>query len=96
MSSLNSQFNFFVLQNMVNKSHPALYAIVMEFQKEEEDTTAMMKDLDGGKKIRQATRKKYQNINFRLQALADNHYQEYKQEGRLLDYMEACGHNVGL
>jgi len=95
MSSLNSQVNFLVLQNMVGKSHPALYAILKEFQKEEEDTTAMMKDLDGGKMIRQATRKKYQNINLLLQALANN-YQEYKQEGRLLDYMEACGHNVGL
>jgi len=55
----------------------------------------MMKDLDEGQKIRQVTRKKYQNVNLRPQALANN-YQEYKQEGRLLDYMEACGHNVGL
>jgi len=39
--------------------------------------------------------KKYQNVYLRLQALA-NSYQEYKHERRLLDYVEACGHNVGL
>jgi len=51
--------------------------------------------LDGGKIIRQATREKYQNVYLRLQALAYN-YQEYKQERRLQDYVEACGHNVRL
>ena len=80
---------------MVGKSHPALYGIITEFQKEHDDTVAMMKDLDAGKKIRQATRKKYHDINKRLQRLA-NSYPEYKEEGRLLEYMEACGHKVGL
>jgi len=57
MASLNSQFSFHLLQNMIGKSHPALYAVIEEFQKEEEDTAAMMKEQDGGKKIRQATHK---------------------------------------
>jgi len=85
----------FILQTVVGKSHPALYNIIGEFQKEEEDTVAMMKDVDQGKKIRQATRKKYQRINERLQALANN-YRQYQEEGRVLVYLESCGHNVGL
>jgi len=55
----------------------------------------MIAELDRGKNIRQPQRKKYIRINERLSRLATR-YQEYKDEGRVLEYMEACGHNVGL
>jgi len=80
---------------MVGKSHPTIYNLIKEFQKEEADTAVMIAELDRGKNIRQPQRKKYIRINERLQRLATR-YQEYKDEGRVLEYMEACGHNVGL
>jgi len=80
---------------MVGKSHPTIYNLIKEFQKEEADTAVMIAELDRGKNIRQPQRKKYIRINERLQRLATR-YQEYKDKGRVLEYMEACGHNVGL
>jgi len=37
--------------------------------------------------LRQPQRKQYENINERLQKLA-NHYHEYKAEGRILEYLD--------
>jgi len=84
-----------VLQVMVGKSHPTVFNLVEEFKKEEADTAVMIAEIDRGKKIRQPQRKKYERINKRLETLAAA-YAEYKDEGRLLEYVEACGHNVGL
>jgi len=80
---------------MVGKSHPTIYNLINEFKKEEADTAVMISELDRGKSIRQPQRKQYKKINERLQKLA-NYYHEYKAEGRILEYLEACGHNVGL
>ncbi|XP_052130244.1 uncharacterized protein LOC127751170 [Frankliniella occidentalis] len=81
-------------QTVVGKSHPTLFHLIKEFKKEEADSTVMMAELDAGKKIRQPQRAKYQRINQRLQRLAES-YGQFKEEGRVLEYLRACGHNVG-
>jgi pyruvate/oxaloacetate carboxyltransferase len=83
------------LQTIIGKSHPSLYSLIKHFQKEEADTAVMIAELDAGKKIRQQQRLKYRRINERIQVLARN-YEQYKNEGRRVDYMKACGHNIGL
>ncbi|KAK3913130.1 PKS-NRPS hybrid synthetase [Frankliniella fusca] len=79
-------------QKMIDKSHPTIFNLVKEFQKEEADVRVMMAELDGGRTIRQPQRQKYRRINERLQNLT-NHYAEYKEEGRIVDFTRACGHN---
>lgn len=80
---------------MVGKSHPALYTLIREFIKEQADTAVMIAELGLGKKVKQRQRLKYKRINERLLTLV-NQYQAYKEEGRLLEYLRACGHTVGL
>lgn len=79
----------------MGKSHPTIYHIIKEFQKEEGDTAVMMLELEQGKKIRQPQRLKYRRINERLQTLALS-YDRYKEEGTRPAFMRACGHNVAL
>lgn len=80
---------------MVGKSHPTVYNIIREFMKEAADTAVMTAEIDLGRKVKQPQRAKYRRINARLQALAEK-YEEYKQDGRRMDYIRACGHNVSL
>ncbi|KAK3916425.1 Cortactin-binding protein 2 [Frankliniella fusca] len=79
-------------QKMIGKSHPTIFNLVKEFQNEEADVRVMMAELDGGRAIRQPQRQKYRRINERLQNLT-THYAEYKEEGRIVDFTRACGHN---
>ncbi|KAK3916473.1 PKS-NRPS hybrid synthetase [Frankliniella fusca] len=77
---------------MIGKSHPTIFNLVKEFENEEADVRVMMAELDGGRAIRQPQRQKYRRINERLQNLT-THYAEYKEEGRIVDFTRACGHN---
>ncbi len=77
---------------MIGKSQPTIFNLVKEFQKEEADVRVMMAELDAGKTIRQPQRQKYRHINERLRNLT-SHYEEYKAEGRLVDFTRSCGHN---
>jgi len=83
------------MQVMVGKSHPTIFNLIREFQKEEADTSAMFAELDAGRKIKQPQRQKYKRINERLHNLALQ-YRDIKDEGRVLEYLESCGYNVGL
>lgn len=69
---------------MVGKSHPSLFPLIVEFKKEQADTSVMIAELSVGKQVKQPQRLKYQ----RLQRLAG--------QGRLLEYLRACGHTAGL
>jgi len=80
---------------MVGKSHPTIFNLIKEFQKEEADTSVMFAELDVGRTVKQPQRQKYKRINERLQRLAIE-YRQYQDERRVLEYVEACGHNVGL
>ncbi|KAK3911699.1 PKS-NRPS hybrid synthetase [Frankliniella fusca] len=80
-------------QKMVGKSHPTVFNLIKEFQKEEGDVRVMMAELDAGKTIRQRRRQEYRRINERLQNLATR-YDRYKEEDRVVDFARACGHNI--
>ncbi len=80
---------------MVGKSHPSLYPLILEFKKEQADTSVMIAELNVGKQVKQPQRQMFRRINQRLQRLAEQ-YDHFKDEGRLLEYLRACGHTAGL
>ncbi|KAK3929145.1 PKS-NRPS hybrid synthetase [Frankliniella fusca] len=82
-------------QTMVGKSHPSLYPLILEFKKEQADTSVMIAELNVGKQVKQPQRQMFRRINQRLQRLAEQ-YNHFKEEGRLLEYLRACGHTAGL
>ncbi|KAK3919917.1 FLYWCH-type zinc finger-containing protein 1 [Frankliniella fusca] len=82
-------------QGMVGKSHPSFYHLLREFRKEEKDTEVMMRELQMGRRIKAPRRTKYIAVNKRLQGAAMD-YQEYKEEGRVLEYLTRCGNNFSL
>jgi len=80
---------------MVGKNHPSFYHLVRELQKEQRDTEVMVRELSLGRKVKVPQLKRYQRVDERLQSIAED-YQTYKQEGRVLDYLRDCGHNITL
>ncbi|KAK3921780.1 Tryptophan synthase alpha chain [Frankliniella fusca] len=82
-------------QGMVGKSHPSFYHFLREIRKEQRDTDVMMRELQMGPRIKAPRRAKYDAVNKRLQAAAVE-YEEYKEEGRILDFLSRCGRNFTL
>ena len=71
---------------MVGKSHPSLFPLIVEFKKEQGDTSVMITELSLGlgKQVKQPQRLKYQRMNQLLQRLAGQ-YNSFKEQGRLLE-----------
>jgi len=44
---------------MVGKSHPTIFNLIKELQKEEADTSVMFAELDVGRTVKQPQRQKY-------------------------------------
>ena len=80
---------------MVGKRHPSLYSLTVQLRKEQEDASQMIIELRAGRRIRENQKTKYTKVNIQLQNTAQR-YAEYKQEGRILEYLRTCGHNFTL
>lgn len=69
--------------------------MLREVRKEQRDTEVMVVELELGRKIKVPQRLKYQLINARMQEMVLA-YAEYKEDGRLMDYLRHCGYNIAL
>jgi len=76
----------------VGKSHPSLYTLLREFQREQAATETKLRDLELGRPIKEPQRKKYRDVTDRLKSISVR-YDEYKQNGReqRLRYLRLCG-----
>ncbi|KAK3909666.1 FLYWCH-type zinc finger-containing protein 1 [Frankliniella fusca] len=82
-------------QGMMGKKHPSFYHMLREIQKEQRDTDVMVVELEMGRKIKVPQRLKYQLINARMQEIVLE-YADYKEEGRLMEFLRRCGYNIAL
>jgi hypothetical protein len=108
---------------LVGKSHPSIYSLLVEMQKEQGNTEREIARIELGRvstflehpthtasfstqkskvcfvlskqvvTVRQ--RPSYRVVTERLQRIS-RVYEEYKAEGRVLDFLRACGHNFTL
>ncbi len=80
---------------MMGKKHPSFFHMLREIRKEQRDTEVMVVELEMGRKIKVPQRLKYQLINARMQEIVLQ-YADYKEEGRLMEFLRRCGYNIAL
>ena len=78
---------------VVGKHHPDLYSAFKELQKEQGDTEIYIVELSLGRKIKAAPKKKWVDTQDRLRRIAKK-YDDYKNTGRVLDYMRSIAYNI--
>lgn len=76
----------------MGKKHPDFYSCLIEFQKER-DTETCMAELGLGKSVKAAPKREWIAIQERLRRIAEE-YEDYKSEGRIIEYLEAMSYNV--
>lgn len=78
---------------VVGRNHPSVYAFLVEIQKEQADTEAMIRELELGQKIKKGTShlrvKKEKNLLTIVQK-----YNEYYDNDEILQYLKAIGYYV--
>lgn len=80
---------------LVGKNHPDLYSLLLEFKKEQSDTESIIADLNLGKNVKAAPKKKWITIQNRLRTVASS-YLTYKRDREILHYLKAIGSNIIL
>lgn len=80
---------------VVGKHHPDLYSALTEFQKEQAYSEACLAELALGKRVKTAPKKKWVDLQNRIQSIADQ-YETYKNGNKVLEYLRTLGYNVTL
>ena len=80
---------------VVGKHHPDLYSALTEIQKEQADTEIALAELSLGRRVKQAPRRKWVELNTRIQNISEQ-YETYKDNNEVLAYLKAIGHNIAL
>lgn len=81
--------------SIVAKKHPSLYKLIHHIQKEQSDVDTMVRELDVGRRITEPQKRKYYNLNVRLQNITSRYY-DYKDGGNIIAYLHACAHNMAI
>ena len=82
-------------QVVVGKHHPDLYSALQELLKEQADTEIMVAELALGRKVKSAPRKKWLDVQNRIQDITLE-YQNYKDNDDVLRYLRTLSYNVTL
>jgi len=80
---------------IVGKPHPSLYALIKALKKEQDTTEKRIAELEEGKQIRQDQRREYRKAAEKLSTLTGR-YEEFKEDGRILEYLQKCGNQFSL
>lgn len=81
------------LNRLVGKCHPSFYTFLQELQKEQADVEYIIREIGLGKKVNKVKPGKLQRVEERIANIVSM-YENYAEDGREYEYIEAIGHNL--
>ena len=72
-----------------------LYSFIDLLKKEQKDVETMIVEINMGRAVRPAKRRKYLSLEQRIQSIV-NDYDRYVEEQRVLDYLRTLGYNITI